>query len=53
MGFTNIHITGYDWFAGCPKDDFYVTGFTAIAPNGRVVRGAVCGNWFSDLVRFY
>ncbi len=39
-GFTNIQITGYNWFA-CSKDDTYHTGFVAVK-NGRTVTGTVC-----------
>jgi len=40
-GFTNIQLTGYNFFA-CSKDDTYSTGFIAINPQGRVVKGTVC-----------
>lgn len=40
-GYTNIQITGYDWFA-CSEDDTLSTGFTAIGPTGKPVKGAVC-----------
>jgi hypothetical protein len=41
VGFTNIQVTGYHWFA-CSKDDFYHTGFVAQNPQGREVNGTVC-----------
>lgn len=40
-GYTNIQITGYDFFA-CGKDDFYHTGFKAINREGKTVEGTVC-----------
>lgn len=40
MGFTNIEITGYDAFA-CSDSDGTCTGFTALNPQGRPVKGAV------------
>lgn len=40
QGYTDISITGYDFFAK-GKDDFTSTGFTAITPNGDFVKGAV------------
>lgn len=44
-GYSNIKITGYDWFA-CGRDDSYSTGFTAISPSGIEVDGAVCQGLF-------
>jgi len=41
QGFTNIKITGYNFFA-CSEDDFYHTGFTAINTKGKKVNGTVC-----------
>lgn len=42
-GFTDIEITGYEAFA-CGKGDTTCTGFRAMGPTGRPVRGAVgCG----------
>lgn len=40
-GYSNISMTGYDWFA-CGRDDFYHTGFAAKGPTGKEVRGVVC-----------
>lgn len=40
-GYTNISLTGYEWF-GCGKDDGWSTGFTATGPSGRRVEGVVC-----------
>lgn len=40
-GYTDIRITGYDWFA-CSKDDTFHTGFSAKNRDGREVRGVVC-----------
>lgn len=44
-GYTNIHITGYNWF-GCGKDDAVHTGFTATGINGKPITGVVCGGLF-------
>lgn len=42
-GYTNVQLTGYDW-GGCAKSDDTCTGFTATAPNGHRISGAVgCG----------
>ena len=53
QGFTDIHITGYD-FLSCSKDDFYHTGFTAKNMQGITVRGTVCSGLIfkSATVRF-
>lgn len=40
-GYKNVTITGYSMFS-CGKDDGWSTGFTATAPNGERVTGAVC-----------
>lgn len=40
-GYSNIKITGYDWFA-CSDDDTFHTGFEAKGPTGRPVSGVVC-----------
>jgi hypothetical protein len=40
-GYTDIHFTGYSWFA-CSSDDTYHTGFTAKGPTGKAVSGTVC-----------
>jgi hypothetical protein len=40
-GYSNVEITGYDWFA-CSKDDTYSTAFRATGPTGVQVEGAVC-----------
>lgn len=52
-GFTNIEITGYNWF-GCSENDFQHTGFRAIGPTGQKVEGTVCsGLFFKDsTIRF-
>jgi len=44
-GYTDITITGYNWF-GCGKDDSFHTGFKAKGPNGKDVEGVVCSGWF-------
>ena len=52
QGYTNIEITGYDWFE-CSEDDLYQTGFIANAPNGTPVEGVVCGGMLKgNTVRF-
>ena len=40
-GFTNIVITGYEFFS-CGKDDFSHTGFSATGPTGVQINGVVC-----------
>jgi hypothetical protein len=40
-GFSDIEVTGYDFFA-CSEDDFYHTGFRAKNSKGQVVTGTVC-----------
>ena len=40
-GFTDIKMTGYQWFA-CSQDDFYHTGFIATNAQGKQVKGTVC-----------
>lgn len=41
-GYSNITITGYAFFyAG--QDDIFSTGFEAISPSGKPVKGAVTG----------
>jgi hypothetical protein len=44
-GYTQIEITGWRPFAADEKDTFS-TGFSATAPNGQRVTGAVCSGWF-------
>jgi len=39
-GFTNIQMTGYDFFA-CSDNDTFSTGFTA-TKNGKTITGVVC-----------
>lgn len=52
QGFTNIKITGYDFFA-CGRDDIYHTGFVAITRDNTVVKGTVCKGIFkSSTIRF-
>lgn len=41
-GFTDIAITGRNWFA-CGNGDFYRTGFSAKNIKGETVYGTVCG----------
>lgn len=44
-GYSQIEITGYDWFA-CGEGDGTCTGFRAKGPTGVPVHGAVgCGFW--------
>ncbi len=40
-GYTDVKMHGYDIF-NCAKDDAFHDKFTAKAPNGRSVSGAVC-----------
>ena len=52
MGFTQIAIGGYDFFA-CGQDDFFSTEFTARNAQGQFVSGTVCSGWFKgSTVRF-
>ena len=44
-GYTNIQITGYEWW-GCGKDDTFSTGFRAKGPTGRPAHGVVCSGWW-------
>jgi len=41
QGFTNIEITGYEFFE-CGEDDQFHTGFKATNPNGVRIKGTVC-----------
>jgi len=51
QGYTEITITDWRWFAGgCSKDDWYHTGFKAIAPTGQSVTGVVCGGKFINTI---
>lgn len=40
-----IKVGGYGWFKG-DKDDIYITKFTALSPNGEIVKGVVTSGWF-------
>lgn len=53
LGFTEIQITGYNFFA-CSDDDFYHTGFSAKNPQGKTVTGTVCSGilFKNSTVRF-
>lgn len=42
QGYSEIDAGGYAWLS-CSKDDSVRTSFTAKAPNGEQVSGAVCG----------
>lgn len=44
-GYTEIQITGYNFF-GCDEKDTFHTGFTAKGSNGKPIEGVVCGGWF-------
>lgn len=41
QGFTDVKITGYDFFA-CAKSDTFRTGFEATSPTGKRIKGVVC-----------
>lgn len=44
-GYTDIRITGYNYF-GCSGKDSYHTGFIATSKStGRTVEGVVCSAW--------
>lgn len=45
QGYTDIEITGYDFFA-CSEDDFYATGFEAKTVTGEHISGTVCSGMF-------
>lgn len=52
-GFTEIRTTGWTWFGGCGKGDFYVTRFTARNIHGKPISGVVCSGWFKgSTIRF-
>lgn len=40
-GYRDVRITGYSIF-GCGEKDFFHTGFTATALNGKAIDGVVC-----------
>ena len=44
-GYTQIQITGYNFF-GCDEKDSFHTGFTAKGATGQTVEGVVCGGFF-------
>lgn len=44
-GFTNIEITGYNFFT-CTGDEMFHTGFKATNAEGNMVTGTVCSSWF-------
>jgi hypothetical protein len=52
-GYTNIQITGYNFFA-CSQDDFYHTGFIATSYIGQRITGTVCEGMFfkNSTIRF-
>lgn len=51
-GYTDIVTSGYAAFS-CGKEDTFATGFTAIAPGGRRVKGVVCSAAFKGAtIRF-
>lgn len=52
MGFTHITTQGYSF--GCGQDDAFCTKFTAKAPTGRTVYGAVgCGLFKGCTIRMF
>lgn len=53
IGFTNIEMTGFAWFA-CSGEDWYSTGFSATNPQGLTVEGAVCSGLYlkNSTIRF-
>lgn len=42
-GYTQVVTTGYS-FGGCSQDDTFATGFRALSPAGKPVRGVVCSS---------
>jgi len=52
-GFTQVHTGGHAGSACDSGSDVYATRFTAVAPSGHVVSGAVCKGWFKgSTIRF-
>ena len=53
LGFTDIEVLGYGWFA-CSEDDWYHTKFIAKNAQGMTVNGVVCSGIFfkNSTVRF-
>lgn len=53
QGYTDIKITGYNWF-GCSSDDSTHTGFIAKSATGATVEGTVCAGWVlkNSTIRF-
>jgi hypothetical protein len=45
QGYKDVQVTGYNFLA-CSEDDTYHTGFTAISPAGRQIKGTVCAGLF-------
>ncbi len=43
-GYTEVRTTGHS-FWGCGQGDTYKTGFNAVGPTGRAVKGVVCSGW--------
>jgi hypothetical protein len=41
QGYKDVKITGWNYMS-CSKDDFFSTGFSAMAPGGKYVTGTVC-----------
>ncbi|AGR47839.1 hypothetical protein PHIM7_141 [Sinorhizobium phage phiM7] len=53
QGLKDTKITGYAWFGGCSKDDWFTSYFTATGANGAPVSGTVCQGLFKGTtVRF-
>lgn len=51
-GYTSIQLNGHAWFL-CDEKDTFADEFTATAPNGHVVTGAVCSGVFKgSTIRF-
>ena len=52
-GYTKIKTTGYNFFA-CSQDDLFHTGFEAIGPTGKFVKGTVCEGFIfkNSTIRF-
>ena len=53
QGFTDVKITGYEFF-DCSQDDFFHTGFTAKNIHGEEIKGTVCSGIFfkNSTIRF-
>jgi hypothetical protein len=53
QGYTDIKTTGYSFFA-CSENDTFATGFEAMSPAGKSVKGTVCSAfWKGKTIRLH